>query len=520
MKRRSFLKACAVSSVSLYAYNGFGALTGRPNLLIIQTDEHNFRTLGCYRNTLSPEQAFMWGKKATVETPNIDWIAKNGALCTKFYATTPVCSPSRSSFMSGQYPQNTPVVTNDVPMNDSVVTFASILAKNGYSTGYAGKWHLDGNGKPQWGPKRKFGFADNRYMFNRGHWKKLADTANGPKVDTGAKPSYDVNGATDKNFTTDFLADKTVEFIKENKSKPFCYMVSIPDPHGPDSVRAPYNTKYKGMKFSKPRTYDVHAASAPGWAKPQGGKFTQDQYYGMVKCIDDNVGKIMECLKENGLMKKTIVVFTSDHGDLRGEHRRHNKGVPLEASAKVPFVIYYDGKIRPGTIINESMGCVDFLPTILGLMGVKTVGREEGRDASSIFTTGKAPSGWMDITFMRGTGKQAESWVCALNKRYKLVLSGTDEPWLLDLENDPDELKNFVSDPSCKSVVKDLAQALDEYGKKYKDPRVKSAKVQSDIKWCVSGSGAYKGGSVAAGNGEKNKGPGKKGKRKKGKKKE
>ena len=79
----------------------------RPNLLIIQTDEHNFRTLGCYRTTLPPEQAFMWGRNAVVETPNIDWIAGNGAICTKFYATSPVCSPSRASFVSGQYPQNT-----------------------------------------------------------------------------------------------------------------------------------------------------------------------------------------------------------------------------------------------------------------------------------------------------------------------------------------------------------------------------------------------------------------------------
>ena len=130
------------------------------NLLVIQTDEHHFKTLGCYGNRI-------------VQTPNIDWIARSGAIATSFYATSPVCSPSRAALVSGRYPQNTPVVTNNVPLDDSIITFAEILRRKGYSTGYAGKWHLDGSEKPQWGPKRKFGFEDNRFMFNRGHWKKF-----------------------------------------------------------------------------------------------------------------------------------------------------------------------------------------------------------------------------------------------------------------------------------------------------------------------------------------------------------
>ncbi|MEO1999823.1 MAG: sulfatase-like hydrolase/transferase, partial [Planctomycetaceae bacterium] len=110
------------------------------NLLILQTDEHHFKTLGCYGGRL-------------VETPNIDWIGKHGAICTSFYATTPVCSPSRAAFVSGLYPQKTPVVTNNIPLDDAIVTFAEILQKRGYATGFAGKWHLDGSGKPQWAPK-------------------------------------------------------------------------------------------------------------------------------------------------------------------------------------------------------------------------------------------------------------------------------------------------------------------------------------------------------------------------------
>lgn len=121
--------------LAMIAFGNVFADDGRMNLLIIETDEHHFSTLGCYGGTI-------------VETPNIDWIARNGALCTSFYATTPVCSPSRASLVSGLYPQKTPVTTNNIPLDDSIVTFAEILRRRGYATGYAGKWHLDGTGKP------------------------------------------------------------------------------------------------------------------------------------------------------------------------------------------------------------------------------------------------------------------------------------------------------------------------------------------------------------------------------------
>ena len=172
-----------LSLVFLTCLNSTYALANESmNLLIIQTDEHNFRTLGCYRDTLEKDQAFVWGETAFVETPHIDSIAKRGAICTSFYATSPVCTPSRASLLSGRYPQNTGSPQNNMPLNNDIVTFAEVLRRAGYETGYAGKWHLDGNGKPQWGPKRSFGFSDNRFMFNRGHWKKLEITDQGPRV--------------------------------------------------------------------------------------------------------------------------------------------------------------------------------------------------------------------------------------------------------------------------------------------------------------------------------------------------
>ncbi len=465
----------------------------RLNLLIIHTDEHNFRTLGCYRKLMSRDQALMWGP-AVVETPNIDWIAEHGAICTSFYATTPVCSPSRAAFVSGRYPQNTPVTTNNISMADGIVTFAELLKRQGYATGYAGKWHLDGGGKPQWAPKRKFGFDDNRYMYNRGHWKQLEITDDGPRVKAlkNGKPTYAVAGADEKSFTTDFLADRTVEFIAAHKDRPFCYMVSIPDPHGPDSVRAPYDTMFRDQVYQPPRTFDVSSQTVPNWGKAQGRFAKMAPYYGMVKCIDDNVGKILAALRREELLDRTIVIFTADHGDLRGEHHRQNKGVPYEASAKIPFVIWAPGKVKSGTVINEALGCVDFLPTILKLMDCPTAGLEQGRDASPLFTTGTAPDGWADTVFIRSTSSGA-GWIGVVSDRYKLIYSPVDAPWLFDLQKDPDELTNAFGDPAYRETVRMLSQALAKYAKDYADPYVENPKVRADLQWAISGKGKYHG---------------------------
>lgn len=492
MNRRQFVKRTAGGLATLvFPLHSLGQAAQACNLLVIQTDEHNFRTLGCYRRLLPKDQAFMWGP-AVVDTPNIDWVAGQGAICTSFYATTPVCSPSRAAFLSGRYPQNTPVHSNNIPMSDDVVTFAEVLRRRGYATGYAGKWHVDGQGRPQWKPQRQFGFSDNRYMFNRGHWKQLEDTANGPRVKArkGNQPTYNVQGADAQSFTTDFLADKTVAFIEAHKDRTFCYMVSFPDPHGPDSVRSPYDTMFKDQKYSIPRTFDKPDEDLPSWGAKQGNFQNMADYYGMVKCIDDNVGKILACLRRSGLIDRTIVVFTADHGDLRGEHHRQNKGVPYEGSAKIPFIVCCPGAIRPGTTIHEAMSCVDFKPTILRLMNVDSPGPDEGRDCSKLLTEGKAPIDWNDVAFMRGTGQEA-GWVAAVTRRYKLVYSTKDDPWLFDLEKDPDELTNFYGHDRYRTTVRALSKQLRDYGKSCTDPRVANARIQADLKWAIEGTEPY-----------------------------
>lgn len=468
------------------------ARPAHPNLLIIHTDEHNFRTLGCYRALLRAEQAFVWGPGVKVETPHIDSLAKRGALCDRFYASSPVCTPSRASFVSGLSPQTSGAHANGLPLRDDVVTFAEILRRQGYATGYVGKWHLDGDDKPGWAPARKFGFDDNRYMFNRGHWKQFEDTPQGPRVkarSAAGEETYDVRGADAQSFATDFLADRAVQFLRAHRAAPFCLMLSLPDPHGPNTVRPPYDTMFARLDFQRPRSASEQGDNLPPSAvsRPDGKMEDMARYFGMVKCIDDNVGKILNVLDELQLAERTIVVFTSDHGDMCGEHGRVNKGIPLEASARVPFVICYPGRIKPGAVVHEALATVDFKPTVLGLMGVPC-DRSEGRDASALFLTGKAPAGWRNVVVSRDAGHR---WLLATSSRYKLILSRDAGPCLFDLDADAFELRNVFGLPENREAVRELASALLDYCRKTSEPIAQQRVIQADLDWCVTGTGTY-----------------------------
>ncbi|MCH2059624.1 MAG: sulfatase-like hydrolase/transferase [Verrucomicrobiales bacterium] len=469
------------------------------NVLVIQTDEHNFRTLGCYRDLMPEEQAFVWGKGVKVDTPHIDWIASNGAICDRYYATSPVCTPSRAALISGLYPQNAGAISNNIPLKDSVVTFAEVLKRRGYATGYAGKWHLEGDAKPGWKPAKNFGFSDNRFMFNRGHWKKLEIGPKGPRVGArkAGQPTYSLDGADEKTFTTDFLADRTIDFIRVNKDKPFCYMVAIPDPHGPNTVRAPYDTMFNPARFRQPASALAKGEGLSSFQQVMKSRFNARQmalYFGMVKCIDDNVGRILDELRTHDILKRTLIVFTSDHGDMCGELGRHNKGIPCEGSARIPFIVHAPGYIKPGTVIHQALGTVDFKPTLLGLLGVDFKEPCEGRDASGLLRSGKAPAGWKDIAFVRiGGGKSGgKSWLGAFTPRHKLVISPGDPPGFFDLEKDPNELRNAFFIPEYREEIRRLAGELEAYGKLHKDPLMKSTAVRADLQWAASGTGPYK----------------------------
>ncbi len=490
-------KLVSLSLVSTLASSLSGQIYERPNILIIHTDEHNFRTLGCYRELLSSDQAFMWGKEAIVETPNIDYLAKQGILFRNCYATTPVSSPCRASFLTGLYPQNAGIYTNNMVLHEEAKTFAETLQEQGYVTAYMGKLHVNGTGRPEWTPQRNFGFEDNRYMYNRGHWKKIIETADGPEF----RMNDDVKMTDSVSFTTDFLTNRAIEFIEQYKDFPFCCMLSLPDPHSPNQVRPPYDTMYDHLSFDQPQSALKDTTGLPAWSHgndlPDDRMENMARYYGMIKCIDDNIGRLLHVLKEKGILEKTIIVFTSDHGDLCGEHGLINKGVPMEASAKVPFIISYPAKMPTNKVINHVLSVADFTPSILSYCGIQSQQTYDGRDLSALWKGDTFPQEMEDVVFMRSItadtmqsgenqsaiGKRA-LWISAVTPDYKFTFSEneTDVPWLTDLRKDPDELTNCFFNPGYAEVVKQLTRQLEKYGKRFHDPRIENPHIQQSIR--------------------------------------
>ncbi|VGO17423.1 Arylsulfatase [Pontiella desulfatans] len=478
MNRRNFNLLTSAAGISAIARNTLAGKSRQPNLLVIHTDEHSFRTLGCYRELMSEDQAFVWGKGNCVETPHIDRIADEGAICDRYYCSSPVCTPSRASLITGLHPQATGAPKNGLHLRQDIPTFATILRDQGYATSYVGKWHLEGNGKYLFDLKYNAGFDDNRFMMDGGH-APFFHVRDG-KIVKGGLGDKSVSKLPQEEVVhmTDFFTDRTLEILERDKGKPFCHMLSIPDPHTPDYARPPYHTLFDHMDLQPPKTMaPEYTAVKPAWASKSSKDDHNEaadfdaaalrQYFGMVKHIDDSVGRILKFLDDNGLAENTIVVFTADHGDMFFEHNRRNKGVPYEASAKIPFVIRWPKKIKAGKIIRKAYTNVDFAPTTLALMNVKTDAPFHGLDTAADFLGPQQEVVDDRITYF---AKNGGWWVAAVDNRYKLVLDKTEKPWLIDLEKDPDELVNFYTDPAYADTAKRLQDELFKQMKKFEEP--------------------------------------------------
>ncbi|MEW4486611.1 sulfatase [Thalassoglobus sp. JC818] len=482
---RSFILTTLL--LSLFYSRSFG--NDRPNVLLIITDEHNFRTLGCYRDQMPRWQGEMWGEDAVVPTPHIDRIADEGVICTRAYATSPVCSPCRAAMITGRYPHATGVPANDLVLDRSIPTLADRLNAAGYRTSFIGKWHLGGTGKPEWAPKVDGGFEHKQFMFNRGHWKKFVIEDGIPEVGArkNGKPTYDVDGADETTFSTDFLTDRALEFITdENENKPFLTVISYPDPHGPNTVRPPYDHRFDSLRFKPPRTYDT-GLPPPLWlgdpnaAHPPFRGSLMSSYFGMVQCIDDNIGRILDRLKETNQLDNTLIVLTSDHGDLCFEHDRHNKGNPYEGSARVPMIFRLPDRIAAKQVYEQPVGTVDLTPTIMGLLNLAENPDDHGRNlASKISAPAPDASSESEVTFLRNAGQRPQ-WVAAIDSRYKLIVSVNDDPWLFDAVDDPDELLNFYRRPGTEGVAERLAHALKQYGEDFDDPYFENKKISESL---------------------------------------
>lgn len=420
----------------------------KPNVIMILTDQQSCWTLSCYGGEV-------------VQTPYADTLAAEGARLSNCMTVSAVCTPSRGCFMTGRYPHRHGAFDNKFPMNLDEMTFARVLKSANYDTGYIGKWHLAGADGPTWIPdEMSVGFDDHQYMFNRGHLKEFIDRE-------GQPPARSAKIGNETTYATDWLADKACNFIRSERSNPFCLVVSIPDPHTPFNVRAPYDTMYKPEDMIVPESFNQEII--PDWAEERRQtNFPLDmpdreerlridlaQYCGEVKCIDDNVGKIMDCLKEKGIYDDTVIIFTSDHGEYLGEHGGlGRKNCLYETAHRIPMIIRWPERIQAGTLVDQVVTNVDFQPTLLNLIGVEPSGREDGRDASPLLQNKDIP--WSNEAIIHPNNSLFHTGI--FTDQYELAYGpdGFKDHVLFDRKKDPEQMKNLYNEPSYKDIISEL----------------------------------------------------------------
>jgi arylsulfatase A-like enzyme len=479
--RRAFLATgtAALASTAIVAAKP----KERPNVLFILTDEQSLSTLGVYGGQLPG-------------TPNIDSIGKEGAIFKNFFVTSAVCTPSRGCYMTGRYPHSHGAYHNDLPLNADEFTLGHMFQRAGYETGYAGKWHLDGENNrtwPDWIPDdRSFGFDDHKWMFNQGHWKRIVERpagwpnnrsevsigdANLPSVpphQISAQPDGRPNASylvtTPGEYFTDWLTDKAIEFIRRPRTSPFFYVLSFPDPHPPFTVEPKYNSMFPKESMELPQTF--HQKDLPVWAekmrekedlKPEGVSSVDDprreeifrerksQYLGMIKCIDDNVGRILKTLRELQMLDNTLIIFASDHGEYMGEHGLYFKNTLYESAHHVGMLMRWPKGIRSGTVVDECVANVDMLPTLAGLLSLKTSEREQGRDASPLIRRERVD--WKNEAFIH---KDYFTQSGVFTQEWELGLDKSGDSVLFDRKRDPLQVNNLYSNPQCRAVVEEL----------------------------------------------------------------
>lgn len=339
-----------------------------PNVVLILTDDQGYGDLSLNGNE-------------KLATPNIDRIAKEGARFTRF-CSSPVCSPTRSSLLTGRYNYRTGVVDTYIGrsmMRAEEVTVAEMLRPAGYRTGIFGKWHLGDNY-----PLRAVdqGFDDSLVIHGGG----LVQPGDVPEAISGVKPSYfdpvlTRNGKWEptKGYCTDIYFREAMRFIDENRRRPFFCYLPTNAPHTPLEVAEELVAPYRAMGLD-----DVTA-----------------RIYGMIRNVDDNVGKLLGHLKERGLEENTMVIFMTDNGP---QQKRYNaglrglKGTTYEGGIRVPFFVRWPGKIEAGTVVDRLAAHIDVTPTLLEATGTKTVAKMDGRSLLPLVTDKKAKETWSDRT--------------------------------------------------------------------------------------------------------------------------
>lgn len=422
-----------LASIFLALIATLGAEARPPSVLIVMPDQWRAQALGCMG---SPD----------VRTPHCDALARQGVLFRDTFANTPVCCPARAVILTGKYAHKNGMIANDLRLRESETTLAELLAGAGYRTGFVGKWHLDGGirmpGFVPPGPRRQgFAFwAASECNHNHFHPLYFRD---------------DPTPIQDDRFEPEVWVDRAIEFLRTTGERPFFLEVAMGPPHDPYGAPAKYAALYD------PKTVSVR----PNWVEGTRGAGRAEiaAYNAAVTAIDEQIGRLMKALDDLGRADDTIVIVTSDHGDMLGSHGMRLKRKPWEESVRVPGIVRYPAKVAPGRVDETILTHVDLAPTLLSLCGLAVPADMQGTDLSRAVLGEKGPrpkSAFFQILVPFAGDVTPRPWRGVRTAKYKYART-KDGPWLLyDLTADPYERHNLVGEAGSAATLRELDAEL------------------------------------------------------------
>ena len=452
-----------------------------PNIVYIQSDQHSPVVMGCAGDEV-------------VETPNLDRLAASGARFTNAYCGSPICVPSRTALVTGRYPHETEVWTNDQILSSAVPTYAHALGAVGYDPVQVGRMHYNG-------ADQLHGFS-RRYVGDHG-----ANHPGSPHgVDHGmlhgtagpARVSLELSGRGQSAYEVhdEYVAQSAVDFINTEgiarrsgvSEGPICLSVGLMLPHQPFVARARDYDRYVGKVGMPPIPAEPLDSCHPyiRWWRERTNieSVTEEEvirartaYWALVDRTDQLIGDILDALYANGFMENTLIIYTSDHGEQVGEHGLWWKQTFYENSVKVPALVSWPGRITAGSVVDTPIEQFDLAATMLDAAGAPALPRGHGRSVLPL-TDGGDSADWKDAVFSEycmndsasGSadspnlgGADVHAMPGGVQNRmvrvgdWKLVYyHGYDDPQLFNLRDDPDELEDRANDPVCGSVRDEL----------------------------------------------------------------
>jgi arylsulfatase len=448
----------------------------RPNLLLIMADQHRFDFLGC-------------AGAPFVRTPNIDRLAARGMQFTHCCTNSPICAPARIALATGLQPTRTGALKNTSYLPRRIPTYYQHLRDHGYRVGCAGKLDL---AKPDrynglsgdrpcsfmWGfthPYECEGKAHaatsatpigpyTKYLQDHGLLQKFYDDYRTRNKDGWIRGVAKDSVLPTEHFEDSFIGRHATNWIKNVSDEfPWHYFVSFVGPHDPFDPPTEYADRYRNASI--PPAIAPELNSKPGWLKGRQKKATADeilvarrQYCASIELIDDQIGKILDVLEQRKMWDNTYVVFSSDHGEMLGDHGLFTKHVAYEASLRVPLIVAGPG-IAAGKTSDALVELIDINPTLCELAGTNPQDHIDARSFAPLLRN-------QAITHRDSIISAEYNYRCYRTDRYKLIENSNDMSEVYDLQTDPHELNNLAeSDPALlKSLTKGLADRFNEGG--------------------------------------------------------